>query len=242
MKAAAKRQMEFEKVQERKIQKEREEEGDLWSDKETFVTTAYRKKMEERQQLEEEERRQEQIEALLDVRKQKDLSGFYSTVLKMRSGEFVMHEEGEKDKLALAELEKKELEIKKTTQHKVYRTKKEESSDEEEVTKEPEIFTEDQDEVISDEDADKEVKIKIEKEETVVETTETNLDIKIEIESLKQEKILEEAKKVEKEDKEQRRINMLKKRTVGSVLDQELSDYFNRKSTILAAKSYIERE
>jgi len=160
----------------------------------------------------------------------------------MRSGEFVMHEEGEKDKLALAELEKKELEIKKTTQHKVYRTKKEESSDEEEVTKEPEIFTEDQDEVISDEDADKEVKIKIEKEETVVETTETNLDIKIEIESLKQEKILEEAKKVEKEDKEQRRINMLKKRTVGSVLDQELSDYFNRKSTILAAKSYIERE
>ena len=122
------------------------------------------------------------------------------------------------------------------------RTKKEESSDEEEVTKKPEIFTEDQDEVISDEDADKEVKIKIEKKETVVETTETNLDIKIEIESLKQEKILEEAKKVEKEDKEQRRINMLKKRTVGSVLDQELSDYFNRKSTILAAKSYIERE
>jgi len=44
MKAAAKRQMEFEKVQERKIQKEREEEGDLWSDKETFVTSAYRKK------------------------------------------------------------------------------------------------------------------------------------------------------------------------------------------------------
>ena len=58
MKAAAKRQMEFEKVQERKIQKEREEEGDLWSDKETFVTSAYRKKMEERQLLEEEERNQ----------------------------------------------------------------------------------------------------------------------------------------------------------------------------------------
>ena len=46
MKAAAKRKMEFEKLQERKIQVEREKEGDLWSDKEVFVTTAYRKKME----------------------------------------------------------------------------------------------------------------------------------------------------------------------------------------------------
>ena len=46
MKAAAKRKMEFEKLQERKIQTEREKEGDLWSDKEVFVTTAYRKKME----------------------------------------------------------------------------------------------------------------------------------------------------------------------------------------------------
>ncbi len=34
MKAAAKRQVEFEKLQERKIHKEREEEGDLWRDKE----------------------------------------------------------------------------------------------------------------------------------------------------------------------------------------------------------------
>jgi hypothetical protein len=46
MKAAAKRKMEFEKLQERKIQTEREKEGDLWSDKEVFVTSAYRKKME----------------------------------------------------------------------------------------------------------------------------------------------------------------------------------------------------
>ncbi len=46
MKAAAKRKMEFEKLQERKIQTEREKEGDLWNDKEVFVTSAYRKKME----------------------------------------------------------------------------------------------------------------------------------------------------------------------------------------------------
>lgn len=34
MKAAARRQMEFEKLQDRKVQKEREAEGELWKDKE----------------------------------------------------------------------------------------------------------------------------------------------------------------------------------------------------------------
>lgn len=36
MKAAAKRQMEFEKLQERRVQKERQAEGDLWKDKEVW--------------------------------------------------------------------------------------------------------------------------------------------------------------------------------------------------------------
>jgi coiled-coil domain-containing protein 55 len=62
MKAAALRQMEFERRQDRKIQKEREDEGDLFSDKESFVTEAYRQRMEERQRLDEEERNQDQIE------------------------------------------------------------------------------------------------------------------------------------------------------------------------------------
>ena len=45
MKAAAKRQMDFEKIQEKKIQKEREQEGDLWSDKEVefFKFLVYKK-------------------------------------------------------------------------------------------------------------------------------------------------------------------------------------------------------
>ena len=37
------------------MQKEREAEGDQYADKEKFVTTAYRKKMEEMQKQEEEE-------------------------------------------------------------------------------------------------------------------------------------------------------------------------------------------
>ncbi len=40
------------------VQKEREAEGDEFADKESFVTAAYRKKMEELQKLEEEERKQ----------------------------------------------------------------------------------------------------------------------------------------------------------------------------------------
>lgn len=45
MKAAAKRQMEFEKLQERRVQKEREAEGDLWKDKEVnFIVISFKKR------------------------------------------------------------------------------------------------------------------------------------------------------------------------------------------------------
>ena len=59
------------------MQKEREAEGDQYADKEKFVTTAYRKKMEEQAKEEEEEARLARMEAALDVTKQNDLSGFY---------------------------------------------------------------------------------------------------------------------------------------------------------------------
>ncbi len=197
--------------------------------------------MEERQLLEEEERRQEQIEALLDVRKQKNLSGFYTNVLKMRSGEFVIHEESEKEKIAKVEeaLKNKNEPSVKSTNAKVYRTQKEESSEEEdelEVKKEPEICPEDKDEIISDED---EPTTEVNKPgETVKKNKEEEEDKKIEIESLKKEEILAN----QKIDKEQKRINMFKKRTVNEVFDSELSEYFIRKSNVLSLKTYIERD
>lgn len=107
MKTRAIRQMEYEKLQDRKVQKEREEEGDMFKDKEAFVTESYRRRMEERQRLEEEERQQEQIEALLDVRKAKDLSAIHNTLLKIRTGEILVEEEGEKEKRL--ERERKEM-------------------------------------------------------------------------------------------------------------------------------------
>lgn len=42
--------------------------------------------------------------------------------------------------------------------------------------------------------------------------------------------------------KEEKRRLMFDKRTVGAKLDEELSDYFIRKSSTLSLKNYIERE
>lgn len=51
--------------------------GDMYKDKESFVTSAYKKKLEELKKLEEEEKREEYLESIGDVRKQGNLDGFY---------------------------------------------------------------------------------------------------------------------------------------------------------------------
>ncbi|KAF7206376.1 nuclear speckle splicing regulatory protein 1 [Nothobranchius furzeri] len=87
MKAVEDRKKEQERRDERKIQKEREAEGEQYADKEAYVTSAYKKKLEEQKEEEEKERRQAEIEAALDVRKQKDLSGFHRHLLNQIVGE-----------------------------------------------------------------------------------------------------------------------------------------------------------
>jgi coiled-coil domain-containing protein 55 len=44
------------------VQKEREAEGEEFKDKEEFITSAYREKLEEFKKIDEEERRQDQID------------------------------------------------------------------------------------------------------------------------------------------------------------------------------------
>ncbi|XP_077167416.1 nuclear speckle splicing regulatory protein 1 [Paroedura picta] len=87
LKAAELRKKEQEKRMEKKIQKEREMEGDAFDDKEAFVTSAYKKKLQERAEEEEREKREAALEACLDVTKQKDLSGFYRHLLNQSVGE-----------------------------------------------------------------------------------------------------------------------------------------------------------
>ncbi|KAJ9582358.1 hypothetical protein L9F63_003318 [Diploptera punctata] len=87
LKQAERRKREQERRVDREVQKEREAEGEEFKDKEAFVTSSYRKKIEESQKMDEEEKHQDKIEALTDVSKQKDLSGFYRHLYRQTVGE-----------------------------------------------------------------------------------------------------------------------------------------------------------
>lgn len=84
---AEKRKLEHESRLERKVQKERDAEGDKYKDKEVFVTSAYREKLEALKKAEEEARREEYLEQIGDVRKQSDLSGFYRHFYEQKLGD-----------------------------------------------------------------------------------------------------------------------------------------------------------
>ncbi|XP_034407035.1 nuclear speckle splicing regulatory protein 1 isoform X2 [Cyclopterus lumpus] len=87
MRAVEDRKKEQERRDERKIQKEREEEGEEFADKEAYVTSAYKLKLQEQKEEQEREKRVDAMEAALDVKKQKDLSGFYRHLLNQTVGE-----------------------------------------------------------------------------------------------------------------------------------------------------------
>lgn len=81
---AEKRKRENELRIERSVQKEREAEGDMFKDKEKFVTASYRKKLEENKKLEEEEKEEERLEAIGDVTKQVNIDGIYRHLFSQR--------------------------------------------------------------------------------------------------------------------------------------------------------------
>ena len=81
MKSSENRKVEEERRKERKIQKERQEEGDEFADKEEFVTSSYKKKIEERKAEEERQRLQDKADDANDVTKQKDLGMFYQNLM-----------------------------------------------------------------------------------------------------------------------------------------------------------------
>lgn len=82
LKAAERRKKEQEHRIERMVQKEREAEGEMYADKESFVTSAYRAKLEEFKKMEEDEAKMDRLEAIADVTKQQDMSGFYRHLYK----------------------------------------------------------------------------------------------------------------------------------------------------------------
>ncbi|KAH8287626.1 hypothetical protein KR054_010909 [Drosophila jambulina] len=86
MEHAERRKLEKELRIERQVQKDREAEGEKFKDKDTYVTAAYRKKLESIRLLQEQEQRDEYLEAIGDVTKQKDLDGFYRHLYEQKLG------------------------------------------------------------------------------------------------------------------------------------------------------------
>ena len=64
MAAAEARKLDFELVQERKAQREREQEGEMFGDKEAFVTGAFKQRMIERQAYEKKQKIQDAIDGM----------------------------------------------------------------------------------------------------------------------------------------------------------------------------------
>lgn len=86
LQTAEKRKKEYERRIERQVQKEREAEGDKYKDKEVFVTSTYRAKLEEMKKAEEADEREAYLENIGDVTKQKDLDGFYRHLYEQKMG------------------------------------------------------------------------------------------------------------------------------------------------------------
>lgn len=87
LKQAERRKKEQERRYEREVQREREAEGEQFKDKESFVTAAYRAKLEEFRKMDEQEKHMDHLEAIMDVSKQKDLGGFYRHLYRQATGE-----------------------------------------------------------------------------------------------------------------------------------------------------------
>nr|CAG4640350.1 EOG090X0D2W [Daphnia pulex] len=136
LKTAELRKVELERRVERKVQKERETEGDTFNDKESFVTPAYRAKLAELKKLEEEERLRELREASLDVTKQQDLSGFYRHLYKQTFSEDQPKKVEEPEEPVTFKKEAVESEVKSRRQYRS-RREEEEEVDEEKEEEEP---------------------------------------------------------------------------------------------------------
>lgn len=87
LETAEKRKKEYERRIERQVQKERDAEGEQFKDKESFVTSSYKKKLEEMRVAEEEEKRAEYLETIGDVQKQGNLDGFYRHLYAQKTGD-----------------------------------------------------------------------------------------------------------------------------------------------------------
>ncbi|XP_001949043.2 nuclear speckle splicing regulatory protein 1 [Acyrthosiphon pisum] len=238
---AEKRKVEYERRNERLIQKEREAEGDEFKDKEAFVTASYKAKLEELRKLDEEDLKFSMIEDINDVTKQKDMGSFYRHLFKQELCK------NENDKID--EVKKP---TKKSDASRQYRKRaSSNTSDDDNANDDKDTDLSDSDSSVDSkrrkieihdykksvgENADEpEVKLK---ESTIeiakVKNTAPNEEPKTPVEVTKE---IPKDKKTEKNESKPKeikpKINIWLKRTVGNVFEEARQRYFQRQITNL---------
>ncbi|CAG4978930.1 unnamed protein product [Parnassius apollo] len=264
IKAASKRKIENERRLERQIQKEREKEGDEFADKEVFVTSAYKKKLEEMRQEEEREKYEEYLESIGDVTKQKDLGGFYRHLYEQKlgkdKGDEVKEDNGGKEIIEKTNLNISDTNKSQTVKTRNYRKRKS-SADNDKLLSEGEI--EDSDEEInrcnleeirlskktknSEENIDADSDFSIDESSDEDKNDETNDHKKqnptdkepvFSKENVKDNDVKESNIESTQDESNSKppveKRDIWKKRTVGEVFEQALKRYYERK----ASRSY----
>jgi len=232
---AEKRKIEYERVNERLIQKEREAEGDQFRDKEAYVTSSYKKKLEELKKMDEEDLKLSMIESINDVTKQKNMGSFYRHLYKKGLGN---DESDEK-------IEAKTIIQKPETENRQYR--KRASSNSSNNDKDTDISDSDssvdskkcrkienQNENKSDQkEVIDESEMKTNNKLLVIEKSRENLDNKQstdkpELKEIDQNRLKNE-KIEENKPKALPKVNIWEKRTVGDIYEAARQRYFERK-------------
>jgi len=229
---AEKRKIEYERRNERLIQKEREAEGDEFRDKEAFVTSSYKKKLEEMKKMDEEDMKLSMIEDIND--KQRDMGSFYRNLYKK---ELCKEENDEK----IEEIKKT---IKKSDASRQYRKRasSKSSDDDAENDKDTDISDTDSNSSVDStkrrkienrnekKSEEKEIIDKPEKKLLVIEKPRENLEDEQSIDDeSKSKEIAKEKLKDKKIEQNKPKVNIWEKRTVGDIYEAARQRYFERK-------------
>lgn len=228
LETAEKRKKEHERRVERQVQKEREAEGEEFKDKESFVTSTYKKKLEEMKEAEEAEKREAYLENIGDVTKQQDISGFYRHIYEQKTSNT--------EKVPIIPAAAPESSKKKNyRKRKSSADLKEESDNEGKATVKSEAhitsnLDADSDFSIDSESDDEEKAAEVEVKAEKIDETPTDPATESEANGKTEEPVEVKEEEVEEVEPPKPKIDIWKKRTVDEVFDQAVERYYQRKA------------
>ncbi|KOB65650.1 Nuclear speckle splicing regulatory protein 1, partial [Operophtera brumata] len=245
MKSANKRKIENERRMERQIQKEREEEGEEFKGKEVFVTSAYKKKLEELRLEEEKEKREEYLERIGDLGTDKTTESKPTIKPDKETTETPVPDI--KEQLQTDNSKKRNYRKRKSSdlKYELSDGEIEDSEDDHEINRlnlenirlaKKSKVNEENIDADSDFSVDDPSEGETEKEEASKENTSKTVDVTTPKRSVTPEikpvieKDDKKSKNVLEDIEEKPKIDIWKKRTVGDVFDQALKRYYERKA------------